>query len=54
MRMVVPVLVTMPMTMSVPMVMAMPAAVFVIVHFLVFYVDPSFSRSPMHLLLLDG
>jgi hypothetical protein len=41
MRVVVPVLVTVSMT----MVVAMPVAVFVGLHFPVFYVDPSFSRT---------
>jgi len=49
---VVPMVVTVPMTMLV--VMALPGAVFVVVHFLVFYVDPSPSRSLMLLMLLDG
>jgi hypothetical protein len=38
----------------VAMVMAMPVAVFVVVHFLVFYVDPFFPVSSLLVLLLDG
>jgi len=54
MRVVVPVFVAVTVPRPMPVTMVVAVAVFVVVHSLVFYVDPSSSCSLRLLSLLDG